>query len=346
VADRQARQIARAFHEAYEDLAPRYGYKTRMASRVPWDKVPPNNRALMEATAAKLLADGVISVMTSDKAVQAKRISDHGKKLDYEQQALDAIQRSWEVGDKDCMAIALADGQVWATLHLARMFHTTVVRDGAGGSVMADLAHASEGDTDLHGDPDARHWAERFASKFYVLRRDQIDSVVPGPEGKTAEFEEAGGLMLAWFAAAIETGKIAQLATDLKEIREFREAIPGRELPPGVTDGRTPNEIKCDEARRAVLGDALALLGENLDPGEVIRMIRSDTLPPGELEAELARARAAEDAELGRNVIHVMERYYQHAQDASPSDPEGTIMRATDTGREWVFSDGQWQDLR
>lgn len=54
------------------------------------------------------------------KKAQGNRISEHGKTLDYEQEALDGIQRSWEVEDKDCMAIALADAQVWATLHLAR----------------------------------------------------------------------------------------------------------------------------------------------------------------------------------------------------------------------------------
>lgn len=49
------------------------------------------------------------------------RISEHGKELDYEQEALDGIQRSWEVEDKDCMMIALLDAQAWATLHLARV---------------------------------------------------------------------------------------------------------------------------------------------------------------------------------------------------------------------------------
>ncbi|MBW3538322.1 hypothetical protein KY386_02410 [Candidatus Parcubacteria bacterium] len=57
----------------------------------------------------------------ADSAEQAKRIAEMGKELDYEQEALDAIQRSWELDDKECMALALADAQVWATLHLARV---------------------------------------------------------------------------------------------------------------------------------------------------------------------------------------------------------------------------------
>jgi len=51
---------------------------------------------------------------------QAKRIADRGKTLDYEQEALAGIQRSWEHEDPTCQALALADAQVWATLHLAR----------------------------------------------------------------------------------------------------------------------------------------------------------------------------------------------------------------------------------
>ena len=42
--------LARRFHEAYERLAPDFGYKTREASAVPWDDVPEANKALMIAT--------------------------------------------------------------------------------------------------------------------------------------------------------------------------------------------------------------------------------------------------------------------------------------------------------
>jgi len=57
---------------------------------------------------------------------------------------------------------------------------------------MADLAHASENDTDLVGDKDASHWAERF-----------VHHVRANPSIATSE-----GAMLAWFAGAIETGKM------------------------------------------------------------------------------------------------------------------------------------------
>lgn len=55
-----AELIARAFHEAYEGLAPFHGYETREASRKPWEEVPENNRSLMIATVSQLLRDGVI----------------------------------------------------------------------------------------------------------------------------------------------------------------------------------------------------------------------------------------------------------------------------------------------
>ena len=46
--------LAQAFHEAYEELAPQFGYKTREASAVPWADVPENNKALMIATCERV----------------------------------------------------------------------------------------------------------------------------------------------------------------------------------------------------------------------------------------------------------------------------------------------------
>jgi hypothetical protein len=51
---RDAEKIAQRFHEAYERLAPSFGYKTREASAVAWEKVPENNRKLMIAVCAEL----------------------------------------------------------------------------------------------------------------------------------------------------------------------------------------------------------------------------------------------------------------------------------------------------
>jgi isopentenyl phosphate kinase len=58
----RAEQIAEAFHDAYERLAPEYGYETREASRKPWSEVPENNRELMAAVVSELLENGIIAV--------------------------------------------------------------------------------------------------------------------------------------------------------------------------------------------------------------------------------------------------------------------------------------------
>jgi hypothetical protein len=50
-----AETLAQRFHEAYERLAPQYGYETREGSSVPWEHVPIENRALMIATCAEVL---------------------------------------------------------------------------------------------------------------------------------------------------------------------------------------------------------------------------------------------------------------------------------------------------
>ena len=55
-----AEAIAKAFHEAYERLAPDHGYETRIASAKPWEEVPEANRNLMIAVVQELLDKGVI----------------------------------------------------------------------------------------------------------------------------------------------------------------------------------------------------------------------------------------------------------------------------------------------
>lgn len=50
-----AENLARRFHEAYELLAPHFGYETRPETAVPWDEVEDTNRRLMIATAALVL---------------------------------------------------------------------------------------------------------------------------------------------------------------------------------------------------------------------------------------------------------------------------------------------------
>lgn len=55
-----AQGIAQKFHETYERLAPKYNYRTRDASAVPWEDVPEQNKMLMVGVVADLLDKGVI----------------------------------------------------------------------------------------------------------------------------------------------------------------------------------------------------------------------------------------------------------------------------------------------
>ena len=52
----EAEQLARLFHETYEELAPNFNYETRKASAKPWEDVPENNKKLMIAVAEKILS--------------------------------------------------------------------------------------------------------------------------------------------------------------------------------------------------------------------------------------------------------------------------------------------------
>ena len=49
-------KLAQQFHETYERLAPSFGYRTRERSAKPWDEVPEDNRNLMIAVCAEILA--------------------------------------------------------------------------------------------------------------------------------------------------------------------------------------------------------------------------------------------------------------------------------------------------
>jgi hypothetical protein len=50
-----APELARFFHETYEELAPEFNYKTRAESAVPWENVPESNKRLMIAVAERVL---------------------------------------------------------------------------------------------------------------------------------------------------------------------------------------------------------------------------------------------------------------------------------------------------
>ena len=69
-----AEQIAQAFHETYERLAPEFGYETREAPAKPWAQVPEQNKALMIAVFQSLLDSGVLLGVLSQERSDEDRI--------------------------------------------------------------------------------------------------------------------------------------------------------------------------------------------------------------------------------------------------------------------------------
>ena len=62
----------------------------------------------------------------------------------------------------------------------------------------------------------------------------------------------------------------------------------------------------------------------------------------GEQAAEIERLKAGLDGYQGRTVLHCTEAQMDTAALASLDEADGTILRATDTGRELVLADRTW----
>lgn len=75
----EAEQLARLFHETYEELAHDFDYKTRKASAKPWESVPENNKKLMIAVAERIIS--VQKKQTADDCIEDCAIVDDNKYL-------------------------------------------------------------------------------------------------------------------------------------------------------------------------------------------------------------------------------------------------------------------------
>lgn len=90
-------EIAQAFHEAYERLAPAFRYQTRAALRgtthEAWEQVPVENRALMCATVLELIQQGVIwpRVKALQEAQHVLKAELWGAALDKQDRGGDAL---------------------------------------------------------------------------------------------------------------------------------------------------------------------------------------------------------------------------------------------------------------
>jgi hypothetical protein len=63
-----------------------------------------------------------------------------------------------------------------------------------------------------------------------------------------------------------------------------------------------------------------------------------------EARAEIARLKAELDGYQGRTVLHTTDANMMAAAVVSTDEEEGTVLRATDTGRELVLTGGHWAE--
>jgi hypothetical protein len=128
----RAEELARLFHEAYERLAPSFGYETHPDSAVPWESVPESNRNLMVAVAAEILPavakpyEGAIARADALEAPLRAR--------------LETLRSAW-VAAADRRDIAEARVEALE----AEIAHLRVARGGDDGDVPDDAYKAARG---------------------------------------------------------------------------------------------------------------------------------------------------------------------------------------------------------
>lgn len=122
------------------------------------------------------------------------------------------------------------------------------------GATVAELENAAPDDTDLHGDPDAMNWAQRFASKVTLPDPDPGCTPLHFAERAVYTDDDVRDLMLPWFASAIETGRMAEAKRAADEAAAARPAIPA--------DGGpllTQHDHVLGQEMRQAIGEALGM---------------------------------------------------------------------------------------
>jgi hypothetical protein len=92
--EQRAADLARAFHEAYERLAPSFGYETRRESAAPWESVPDQNRALMTAVCAEVMAPLLAS---REAAARAGAVEDAARECERDAMGWTEEYRATEI---------------------------------------------------------------------------------------------------------------------------------------------------------------------------------------------------------------------------------------------------------
>jgi hypothetical protein len=95
-------------------------------------------------------------------------------------------------------------------------------------------------------------------------------------------------------------------------------------------------------------GDVLADIANSRDSwtaAEVAIVISTAYEVISELDAEVARLKAELEARAGINVLLCMERDFTDLATQAYGEPDGTVIRTTDTGQEWVKQGLAWNKV-
>jgi hypothetical protein len=101
----------------------------------------------------------------------------------------------------------------------------------------------------------------------------------------------------------------------------------------------TPQHTDLRDAREAWDAELLRLRGVILHDAAASAIAHMAARVFGEYEAEIARLKAELDEATGAHVLLCMSIHMFAAAVASTGEEPGTILRATDTGEEWVLNE-------
>jgi hypothetical protein len=94
----------------------------------------------------------------------------------------------------------------------------------------------------------------------------------------------------------------------------------------------------------AMLGMRMAEARSTADWPTPDTVLKAAHVAMAEAEGEIARLSAELDSYQGRQVLYCTDAQLDTAAIASLDSPDGTILRATDTGRELLMHGGTWAE--
>jgi len=164
----------------------------------------------------------------------------------------------------------------------------------------------------------------KHAAPFTTSYQHVLAEQLSRPDVTPAEYRRA--LELAFTALTARDAEIGELNTMLREYA-----------------GHSPDLAKAEAGWAEVTAQVRGWL---LTSPEGHALYKTATQVHAEFRAEIARLRAELDKYEGRQVVHCLDRDMTKAiestWEAEGGPPEGTLIRATDTGRELEWKAGAW----